>query len=238
MHSNGHAARALMTLNEVMSCAADSSKGRKFSSTWDERELWALEDAVPRYAIESGRHVLWDRLARDVPELVMRSAYELRACWLDPPVTLQKGNLKDAPVECPPRLEQWERLEDGSVRGVLYGVLGVRDGCVRATVAAIPAAAGSVAEAEQWCVRTRDGDVFQLGHELRASTGALGSEQSDNSVASSAGKADAMVMSTVIATAATFATPAMLLALLAGGALLATGGHVHIPHVDVNIFVV
>ena len=36
------------------------------------------------------------------------------------------------PTRCPPRLEEWERLEDGSVRGVLYGVAGVRDGGIRA----------------------------------------------------------------------------------------------------------
>ena len=59
------------------------------------------------------------------------------------------------PTRCPPRLEEWERLEDGSVRGVLYGVAGVRDGGIRATVPAIPAEVGcSMAEAEQWCVRT------------------------------------------------------------------------------------
>ena len=41
------------------------------------------------------------------------------------------------------------------MRGVLYGVAGVRDGGIRATVPAIPAEVGcSMAEAEQWCART------------------------------------------------------------------------------------
>ena len=53
------------------------------------------------------------------------------------------------------------------MRGVLYGVAGVRDGGIRATVAAVPAEVGcSMAEAEQWCVRTRDGDVYQLGRQI------------------------------------------------------------------------
>ena len=125
------------------------------TSLWDERELWALEDAVPRYAVDAGRLVCWDRLALDVPELITRSGEELRSCWFDPPTALQKGKLEDALAECPPRLEEWERLEDGSVRGVLYGVAGVRDGGIRATVPAIPAEVGcSMAEAEQWCART------------------------------------------------------------------------------------
>jgi len=137
---------------------------------WDERELWALEDAVPRYAVDAGRLVCWDRLALDVPELMSRSGEELRACWFDPPTALQKGKLENAAAECPPRLEEWEWLEDGSVRGVLYGVAGVRDGGIRATVAAVPAEVGcSMAEAEQWCVRTRDGDVYQLGRQIATS---------------------------------------------------------------------
>ena len=66
---------------------------------WDERELWALEDAVPRYAVDAGRLVCWDRLALDVPELMSRSGEELRACWFDPPTALQKGKLENAAAE-------------------------------------------------------------------------------------------------------------------------------------------
>ena len=150
----------------VATSAPTASQGE----LWDERELWALEDAVPRYAVDAGRLVCWDRLALDVPELMSRSGEELRACWFDPPTALQKGKLENAAAECPPRLEEWEWLEDGSVRGVLYGVAGVRDGGIRATVAAVPAEVGcSMAEAEQWCVRTRDGDVYQLGRQIATS---------------------------------------------------------------------
>lgn len=66
---------------------------------WDERELWALEDAVPRYAVDAGRLVCWDRLALDVPELITRSGEELRSCWFDPPTALQKGKLENAAAE-------------------------------------------------------------------------------------------------------------------------------------------
>jgi len=216
------------------------------TSLWDERELWALEDAVPRYAVDAGRLVCWDRLALDVPELITRSGEELRSCWFDPPTALQKGKLEDALAECPPRLEEWERLEDGSVRGVLYGVAGVRDGGIRATVPAIPAEVGcSMAEAEQWCVRTRDGDVYQLGRQIETSE-ELALRMPDSlempdmdSVGEAATAAVLSVRSPLVAVAA----PAVALAVLVGGIMVATGGitaipHIHIPHVDVSVFIV
>ena len=210
-------------------------------STWDERELWALEDAVPRYSLDAGRFVLWDRLALDVPEFCTRSGEELRICWLDPPLPLQKGHLADAPAERPPRLEEWERLEDGSVRGVLYGVAGVRDGGVRATVAALPAATGdSVAEAEQWCVRTRDGDIFQLGRKVQPAEGALEASAAPLDLVSpqAVGQAAAAAVPGAARALVAVAAPAVVLALLAGGAMVATGGHLHLPHVDFNVFIV
>ena len=207
---------------------------------WDEREIWALEDAVPRYAVDAGRLVLWDRLALDVPELVTRSGEELRTCWFDPPTALQKGKLENALAECPPRLEDWERLEDGSVRGVLYGVAGVRDGGIRATVSAVPAEVGcSMAEAEQWCVRTRDGDVYQLGlpaAEIESTSAelALAPLEIPDSVGEAAAAAAPGAKRALVAVAA----PAAVLALLVCGVLVATGGHLHIPHVDVSVFIV
>ena len=79
----------------VATSAPTASQGE----LWDERELWALEDAVPRYAVDAGRLVCWDRLALDVPELMSRSGEELRACWFDPPTALQKGKLENAAAE-------------------------------------------------------------------------------------------------------------------------------------------
>jgi len=179
-------------------------------------------------------------MALNVPEFATRTADELRACWLDPPMALQKGRLAQAAVESPPRLEQWERFADGSVRGVLYGASGVRDGCVRATVE--PATAETVAEEEQWCVRTADGDVFELGMQAEPSSDALAAEgdlaSGVSALASTAGDASKAALPAVAATAATFAAPAAVAALLVGGAMIASGGHLHIPHLDINVFLV
>ena len=228
-------ARVVLTALEPSSTPSDGM--------WDERELWALEDCVPRYSLDSGRLVLWERMALDVPEFVTRSADELRACWLDPPMPLQKGDLVRAAVKSPPRLEQWERLEDGSVRGVLFGVSGVRDGCVRATVDPQPPAEGSsLAEAEQWCIRTRDGDVFQLGLEAPEASDLAptlsGARANVGAVATVAGEAGKAALPAVAATAATFAAPAAVAALIVGGVLVATNGHLHLPHLDINVFLV
>ena len=207
---------------------------------WEERELWALEDAVPRYAVDSGRFVLWDRLALDVPEFCKRrSAEELRTCWLDPPLPLQKGHLADAPAESPPRLEEWERLEDGSVRGVLYGVAGVQDGGVRATVTALPAdLGGSVAEAEAWCVRTQDGAIFQLGREMVAQAVGQPAVAAPLELPASVGRAAAAAVPGATRALTAVATPAAALAVLVGGVMVASGGHLHLPHVDVSVFLV
>lgn len=205
---------------------------------WDDRELWALEDSVPRYSIDSGRFVLWDRMVLDVPELAGRSAEELRNCWLDPPMPLQKGMLEHASVQRPPRLEQWEQLEDGSVRGVLYGADGIRDGCVRATVE--PSTTGSLAEVERWCIHTRGGNVFQLGLEAVTDAGDSpdGEKSTLNALVDATSKAGQAALPTVTAAAATAAAPAAIAAILVGGALIASGGHLHIPHIDVSVFVV
>ncbi|KAL1526207.1 hypothetical protein AB1Y20_014933 [Prymnesium parvum] len=200
-------------------------------AVWEERELWALEDSVPRYSLEAGRYVLWDRIALDVPELLGRSADELRSCWLDPPLAIEKGALAGAPVERPPRLERWEELADGQVRGVLYGAPAIRDGCVRATVE--PAAAGSLAEAERWCVRTSGGDVFQL-------CGEAGAEERRGE-ARAGGEGEAVVGAALAAAgsaAPSVGVAAAVAALLVGGVLAASGGHVHLPHVDISVFVV
>lgn len=221
--------------------ALEMRSGSNMFHLWDDRELWALEDSVPRYSFDSGRLVLWDRIALDVPELAGRSAEELRKCWLDPPMPLQKGNLEHAAVERPPRLEQWERLPDGTFRGVLYGASGIRDGCVRASLA--PVSTGSRAEEEKWCVCIANGDVFQLGAEAEACApgplmtqdGILPSVDSLVAATSSAGRT---ALPAVGAAASSLLAPAAATALLVGGIFIATGGHLHLPHVDINVFVV
>jgi len=130
------------------------------SASWSERELWALEDSVPRYALDAGRMVLWRRITLDVPELFDRSPEELRSRWL----TLQ-GAPNGIAAENPPCLENWFQLEDGSYQGELHGVAGVQDGSLRATITFDRASAevSEIAEVERWIVRSDAGDVFQLG---------------------------------------------------------------------------
>ncbi|CAM9451870.1 unnamed protein product, partial [Sphacelaria rigidula] len=49
---------------------------------WSEFEDWLLQDTYPRYVIGSGKHVLWQRMVREVPELMERSPQEARQRWL------------------------------------------------------------------------------------------------------------------------------------------------------------
>ena len=36
---------------------------------WSKRELWALEDNLPRFSLSAGNMVLWRRMGIEVPEL-------------------------------------------------------------------------------------------------------------------------------------------------------------------------
>lgn len=132
---------------------------------WSEREAWALEDSVPRYTVHCDRRgplVLWRRMQVDVPELVGRSLDELRARWVAEHAA-DSVEAEAARAESPPCLEDWERLTDGSYRGKLTSVAGVR-GDLLATIAVDPGnPLASRAEAELWCVRSISGDLFELG---------------------------------------------------------------------------
>mmetsp|Transcript_5733 Transcript_5733/g.11168 ORF Transcript_5733/g.11168 Transcript_5733/m.11168 type:complete len:309 (+) Transcript_5733:1-927(+) len=137
--------------------------------SWEPREEWALEDAVPHYSLQAGRLVLWRRIALDVPELSSRSPEELRARWLG----LQGPGPHPWP-ENPPALENWVEVSSGCYEGDLHGIAGVTDGSVRATIISDKDAAfsGSRAEAERWCIRTAAGEVFQLGRPMDESSAA------------------------------------------------------------------
>lgn len=149
--------------------AAAAAAGRTslatLGKTWSERELWALEDSVPRYTVHCDRRgplVLWRRMQVDVPELVGRSLDELRARWLSEHAA-GSVEAQAARAESPPCLEGWERLTDSSYRGQLTSVAGVRGGLL-ATIAVDPSSPlASRAEAELWCVRSISGDLFELG---------------------------------------------------------------------------
>lgn len=137
-------------------CSVDCS-----TDEWDKRELWALEDSVPRYSLQDGELVLWRRMALDVPELIERSPEELRARWL----ALQgAAGIEPASAGDPPSLENWKACGEGKFEGDLFGVHGVQDGRLRAVVRGVDGAAnGAHPEAARWCVRTAAGDLFQLG---------------------------------------------------------------------------
>ena len=75
---------------------------------WSKRELWALEDNLPRFSLSAGSMVLWRRMGIEVPELAARSPEELRERWL----SMQTG---DAPAGAnPPCLENWRCVSEGT----------------------------------------------------------------------------------------------------------------------------
>ena len=95
-------------------------------------------------------------------------------------------------------------------------------------------------------MRTRDGDVYQLGRQIETSEELalripdslkVGEMPDLDSVGEAATAAVLSVRSPLVAVAA----PAVALAVLVGGIMVATGGHIphiHIPHVDVSVFIV
>lgn len=144
---------------------------------FDERSLWALEDSVPRFSLDGGRLVLWRRMCLEVPELLAYKPDELRARWLA--LTASRAKAEGSSATPPtlddmlPCLEDWVCVEPGRYEGALHGLDGLRDGAVRATVEhdselAAEIMKGSAATEEgldgqrRW-VRTRSGEIFQLG---------------------------------------------------------------------------
>ena len=97
-------------------------------------------------------------------------------------------------------------------------------------------------------MRTRDGDVYQLGRQIETSEELalripdslkVGEMPDLDSVGEAATAAVLSARSPLVAVAA----PAVALAVLVGGIMVATGGitaipHIHIPHVDVSVFIV
>lgn len=214
-------------------------------SDWDERETWALEDNVRKFCVDDGRFVLWRRLSIEVPELLQRSPKELRTRWLA--MNAERGSTL-AEWEDLPCLEEWHCVSPGRYHGELHGVSGMRDGSLTVTVehdaegASALGAANEVVDVygEEWCVRTRTGELFQLGQRsLVADTegpdaasgalAALGTMQLEEVPAAAAGVAGA---------AGQIVVPPLLM----GGVVLAASaigymvlGH---HHVDVSVFIV
>jgi hypothetical protein len=222
---------------------------------WDERETWALEDNARKFMVDGGKRVLWRRLTLEIPELFNRSPQELRTRWLM--LQSQKGDVDEDAWSEPPCLEEWRAVGPGRYHGALHGMAGIRDGSLQVTVEhdADAAAAATAAEGAQslqpprsvsvhdvysegWCVRTKTGELFQLGRAadvvdgeelgdtLESSSMAGMLQELPGEVSKAAGKAGAMVVPPV----------------LAGGLLVAASaigymvlGH---HHVDVSVFIV
>ena len=210
-------------------------------SDWDERETWALEDHVRRFCVDGGRFVLWRRLSLEVPELLSRSPKELRARWLA--LKTAREQIPAMTWEDVPCLEQWQCVAPGRYQGELHGAPGLQDGSLSVTIQhdAEAVAANEMVDlfGEQWCVRTRTGDLFQLGER------ALLADATEAGEASAiAGLKTVQLGDTVSASMAGLAGAASFIAppLLMGGALLAasTAGYLLLGHhhVDVSVFIV
>ena len=213
---------------------------------WDEREMWALEDNVRRFSVQDGRYVLWRRLALESPELVRRSPKELRARWMA--LHAEREQTAAGQWEDLPCLETWKRVAPGRYHGELHGVDGVRDGSLSVTVehdtegALAVDAPNAVVDifAEEWCVRSRTGELFQLGEEALVEEIA-GIDVAGIDVASLSPLSLEGLPAAAASAGKLVATP-LLNSLLLGGALAAASaigymvlGH---HHVDVSVFIV
>ena len=191
-----------------------------------------------RFAIEGERFVLWRRLGLEVPELIHRSPAELRAKWLAMQAENEKKAVTDS-WEDLPCLEDWKSTGAGRFHGELHGLEGVRDGSLSVTVQQDEnAIADGVVDvyAEQWCVRTRTGEYFQLGRQNLADDQALSTFVEPIRVP------DIEQLPAVAGVAASTAGQLVVPPLLMGGVLVAASaigymvlGH---HHVDVSVFIV
>ncbi|CAM9257630.1 unnamed protein product [Ectocarpus sp. 12 AP-2014] len=149
-------------------------------AAWTEFEDWLLQDTYSRYAIGSGKHVLWRRMVREVPELMERTPQEARERWLRLTGRLRAGGgeegngregggamtgppaLDNFYVQ-PPVLEQWEEIVEGegmgSFRGNVYGQRGLADGTAM-TTAPIDISGRKI---QDQYVATQCGVVYELG---------------------------------------------------------------------------
>ncbi|CAM9753127.1 unnamed protein product [Ectocarpus sp. 4 AP-2014] len=149
-------------------------------AAWTEFEDWLLQDTYSRYAIGSGKHVLWRRMVREVPELMERTPQEARERWLRLTGRLSAGGgeggsgreggqlmagspaLDNFYIQ-PPVLEQWEEIVEGegmgSFRGNVFGQRGLADGTAM-TTAPIDTSGRKI---QDQYVATQCGVVYELG---------------------------------------------------------------------------
>ncbi|CAM9302629.1 unnamed protein product, partial [Hapterophycus canaliculatus] len=137
-----------------------------------------------RYAIGSGKHVLWRRMVREVPELMERTPQEVRQRWLRLTGRIGGGSGEGGRGErgerapgspaldafyvqaSPPVLEQWEEIVEGegmgSFRGNVFGQRGLADGTAMTTA---PVDVSGRKIQDQY-VATQCGVVYELGERL------------------------------------------------------------------------
>jgi hypothetical protein len=120
--------------------AASQEQQHFAEDPWNEVEDWLLQDTFARFAIGSGKHVLWRRMVQEVPELVNRSPDDARQRWLH--LTGRQTSSHSAAAAAavggkpatdsfyvqPPLLENWLELDDGTFEGTLSGWQGLSDG--------------------------------------------------------------------------------------------------------------
>eukprot|EP00903_Cladosiphon_okamuranus_P011793 g11083.t1 len=147
-------------------------------AAWTEFEDWLVQDTYSRYAIGSGKYVLWRRMVREVPELMERTPQEARRRWLRLTGRLGGGidgqggreeeggagsPVLDTYYVQPPVLEQWEEIVEGdgigSFRGNVFGQRGLADGTAMTTA---PVDVSGKKIQDQY-VATQCGVVYELG---------------------------------------------------------------------------
>ncbi|CAM9706281.1 unnamed protein product [Scytosiphon promiscuus] len=152
-------------------------------AAWTEFEDWLIQDTYSRYAVGSGKHVLWRRMVREVPELMERTPQEVRqrvrgtlclhretfggsasasGCSFHS-LPRPEDEFVSTPSPDPPVLEQWEEIVEGegmgSFRGNVFGQRGLADGTAMTTA---PVDVSGRKIQDQY-VATQCGVVYELG---------------------------------------------------------------------------
>ncbi|CAM9312801.1 unnamed protein product [Discosporangium mesarthrocarpum] len=155
----------------------DGGLNSEMCAPWGEFEDWLIQDTYSRYAIGSGKHVLWRRMVREVPELMDRYPAEVRERWLELTGRVKGEQTPGAPrldnfYLQPPVLEGWEEVAEESstvaFRGRVFGQKGLAEGA-QVTTAGVDVTGKRI---EDQYVVTQCGVVYELGEPKSAVAGA------------------------------------------------------------------
>ncbi|CAM9543529.1 unnamed protein product, partial [Choristocarpus tenellus] len=137
--------------------------------SWGDFEDWLIQDTYSRYVVGSGKHVLWRRMVREVPELMGRTPGEARERWLKLTSRLEGDSTPGSPkledfYLQPPVLEGWEEevvdsVKTGSFCGRVFGQKGLADGAP-VTTACVDVTGRRL---EDQYIITQCGVVYELG---------------------------------------------------------------------------